>query len=164
MTPRQVIPADAISTADLLTRLGLRGLADVTGADNPDARLLAALDELADAERDTEAAMANWQGHPARRVGSVAEAHRAFVIAAEAMMAVKARVITTPAQTLPGALAKMRFTLEKWDDGRSGSFMDLPLSAIRDALAVGLGVVIAKAEAPVWGRPPAEPDGGGILV
>ena len=162
MTPRQVIPADALSTSDALERLGLRPAAP---DNSPDRDLLADMAALADMDRDLAAAFANMNGRGVRRVGTAAAAQQAFLDLARTSTALQNRIILTAAQTPAGALQKMLYTMEKWDDGHSGSWLDLPLSALRDALALGFGVVMPRPEPPpVWGMPPRNPDDGGQRV
>ena len=135
-------------------------LPDGNQANNPDAGLLAALDELADAERDAGAAMANLYGPVMRRLAATGDARGAFVEQARVMLEAQARVTTMPAQTLDGARAKIRYVLKTWDDGRSGTYMDLPLGALRDALAVGFGVEDTAAPGPALCLPEIQREDG----
>ena len=81
--------------------------------------------------------MGKLDARPSRRVGSKADAEAVFRAAAEAQDVLEKCVTKTPARTAEGAIAKLQHVVFLKDDAGcySGKTFDLPLSAIRDALA-----------------------------
>jgi hypothetical protein len=124
---------------DLLSRTGLRAAAEGIASDHPDRDLLCDLAALNQADRHRSDSYANWNAPPRFRIGTKAEAGAAFMQAAEQHRTIESRVIRTAAHTPEGAAGKLRFVLDTLGDGQSGTMMDLPISAIRDALAIGFG-------------------------
>ena len=125
---------------DALARLGLRG--DGIPEDHPDRDLLLMIRRAADLDCDREDAFANWNARPARRRGTKKEAHAVFSRIWEECEALEKKIVQTRATTVDGARAKLAMVLQhsNFDDDedrpKGGTMMCLPLSAMRDALAM----------------------------
>ena len=148
--------AAASETGDVLTRLGLRAAAEGIPDDYPDAVLLR-LVKAAIISRDTRSdAFANWNARPSRRNGTAAEAKALFLQAAGEHERIEAKILNLRAKSPQGAAAKLQYVLkceefERDLDGdiKGGTCMCMPLSAMRDALAM-LGDSLE------WWQQPAE--------
>ena len=127
-------------TDDILASFGLRS--DGIPADHPDADLLRAIRIAADLDCQREDAWKNWNARPARRRGTKKEAQEVFQQIAARCTKYEETVVTTRARTPDGARAKLRYVTRhsEFDDDeaqpRIGTAMRLPMSAIRDALAM----------------------------
>ena len=127
---------------DALARLGLRG--DGIPESHPDAALLRLIRMAADLDCQREDAYKNWNERPARRRGTKKEAGEVFMQIANRCRETEAKLIHTRATTVDGARAKLAMVLrhssfDTEDDDphpRGGTCTLLPLSAIRDALAM----------------------------
>lgn len=136
------ISEHAPENGDFLARLGLRAAAEGIPDDHPDAFLLRTLRAATESKKTRAAAFDNWNARPSKRTGTKAEAAAAFHRAADDYAQLEDLLIRTRARTPDGAIAKLQFILgdEEFDSGeqeeRCGSTMSLPLSAMRDALAM----------------------------
>ncbi len=127
---------------DALARLGLRG--DGIPEGHPDRDLLRLVRVATDLDCQREDAWANWNVRPARRRGTRKEAGEVFRRIADEYSALENKLISTRATTIDGARAKLRFVLRHSDydqdpadpHPKGGTMMCLPLSAMRDALAM----------------------------
>ena len=125
---------------DALARLGLRG--DGIPEDHPDRDLLLMVRRAADLDCDREDAYANWNARPARRRGTKKEAGEVFRQTADECDALEKKIVKTRATTVDGARAKLAMVLQHSnfdqdeDSPKGGTMMGLPLSAMRDALAM----------------------------
>ena len=127
---------------DALARLGLRG--DGIPEDHPDRDLLRMIRVAADLDCQREDAYANWNARPARRRGTRKEAQEVFMQVSAKYSAIENKLITVRATTIDGTRAKLQFVLRHshydQDDAephpKGGTMMCLPLSAMRDALAM----------------------------
>ena len=127
---------------DTLTRLGLRG--DGIPEDHPDRDLLRMVRQAAEMDLQREDAWVNMNARPARRHGTRAEAREVALRIAQECEVLESKIIHTRATTPEGARAKCRMVLRhsSFDDEESsqhpkgGTIMCLPLSALRDALAM----------------------------
>jgi hypothetical protein len=131
-------PAPPQADGDLLARTGLRAAAAGIPDNHPDAPLFRALSALAEAERTCNDAHRNWNARPGRRQMDRSEAKRIYQQASAACQAHRTRVAALPARTPDGALAKLRYVLECYNENTS-TYFQLPLSALQDALAQGFG-------------------------
>ncbi len=137
--PRPAMPAPDRDRSTLERSGLLNAVGGVTGAEasHPDAELLALIARFAE-RRDAAYALIRQAERYAYGGKRSKELWRQALADHPTRMELEAEIAETPARTRDGAIAKLTLALEGMDergDGAAGSIWQVPISAVRDALA-----------------------------